>query len=391
MDITANKATRILEFLRSRQPQMTELLIAMVKAESPSHDKSSQVPAQEIICGALSERGYAVRKIPGKTSGGQLLAAPKNRLSGQPIQLLLGHSDTVWPLGMMDEMPVQQSDGKLRGPGVYDMKAGLVQAIFALEAVKAVDETPTVTPVMFINTDEEIGSAESKSNINRLARISDRAFVMEPSLGQSGKLKTARKGVGRFIVKVIGRASHAGLAPEKGRSAIHELSHVIQALFALNDLEKGIAVNVGLVDGGQRPNVIAPEASATVDVRVLTQEDARYIEQAILSLQPTIEGTQLEFSGGIGRPPMEKTPGNQQLWKFAQQSAEAMNLPIEEGTAGGGSDGNFTSLLCPTLDGMGAVGDGAHALNEFVFVDKMPERAALLASMLLLPAMKNAD
>ena len=201
---------------------------------------------------------------------------------------------------------------------------------------------------------------------------------MEPALGPTGKLKTARKGVGRFVVKVIGKASHAGLAPEEGISAILELSHVVQSLFALNDAEKGITVNVGTIDGGLRPNVIAPEASAEADVRVATHDDAREIEQAIYGLQSAVPGTRLEVSGRVGRPPMEKTPGNQQLWRLAQEAADEMKIPIDEGTAGGGSDGNYTSLHAPTLDGMGAVGDGAHALTEFVFVDKMPERCGFV-------------
>jgi len=305
------------------------------------------------------------------------------------VQLLVGHCDTVWPIGTLKEMPIRLKDGKLHGPGVYDMKAGLVQAIFAIEAVRELGEVPSVTPVFFINSDEEIGSAESLPNILRLARIADRAFVMEPALGPSGRIKTARKGVGRFEVRVIGRASHAGLAPEEGISAILELSHVVQSLFALNDPEKGITVNVGTIDGGSRPNVIAAEASAAADVRVVTHDDARYIEQAIYGLQSAVEGTQLKISGRVGRPPMEKTPGNQQLWRMAQEAAAEMKISIEDGTAGGGSDGNYTSLHAPTLDGMGAVGDGAHALTEFVFVDKMPERAALLARMLLLPELKT--
>jgi glutamate carboxypeptidase len=391
MNIATNKAIRLLDFLRGRQDEMTRLLKALVAIESPSHDLASQNPVQDLLCEALNERGFQIRRISGSKSGGQLLATPKNRTPGQPIQLLVGHCDTVWPIGTLKDMPIHLTDGKLHGPGVYDMKAGLVQAIFALEALQAVGETPTVTPVMYINSDEEVGSAESIPNINRLARISDRVFVMEPALGPTGKLKTARKGVGRFVVKVIGKASHAGLAPDEGISAILELSHVVQSLFALNDAEKGISVNVGTIDGGLRPNVVAPEASAEADVRVATHDDAREIEQAIYGLQSAVPGTRLEVSGRVGRPPMEKTPGNQQLWRLAREFAGEMKMPIDEGTAGGGSDGNFTSLHTPTLDGLGAVGDGAHAQNEFVFVDQMPERSALLARMLLLPKLDAVD
>ncbi len=385
MNIATNKSMPLLDYLHSQRDEMVQFLTELVKLESPSQDPAAQVPVQDLICDALAKLGYRIRKIAGTKTGGHLLAVPSERGNGQPIQLLIGHCDTVWPSGTLSKMPVHMTDGKLHGPGVYDMKAGLVQAIFAVGALRAVGETPSVAPVFFINSDEEIGSFESKSHIERLARIADRAFVMEPGLGISGKIKTARKGVGRFNVRILGKASHAGLAPEEGISAILELSHVVQALFALNDPDKGITVNVGTIDGGLRPNVVAPEASAQADVRVATHEDARHIEQAIFNLQSSVPGTQLEVSGRVGRPPMEKTPGNQRLWHLALEAAEELKITIEQGTAGGGSDGNFTSLYAPTLDGMGAVGDGAHALTEFVFVDRMPERAALLAQLLLLP------
>ncbi len=203
---------------------------------------------------------------------------PRDYKRRSPRQLLLGHCDTVWPQGTLVKMPVESRDGRLHGPGVYDMKGGLVQALFALTALRDLGIQPSVAPLFLINSDEEIGSRESADHIRRLARVVDRAMVMEPSLGPTGRLKTARKGVGRFVITVIGRAAHAGLDPEKGISAILELSHVVQALFALNDLERGISVNVGTIDGGMRPNVIAPESKAEVDVRVRTQQDADEIE-----------------------------------------------------------------------------------------------------------------
>jgi glutamate carboxypeptidase len=234
-----------------------------------------------------------------------------------------------------------------------------------------------------INSDEEIGSFESGDLIRRLARIVDRTMVMEPSLGLSGRLKTTRKGVGRFVITVAGRAAHAGLDPEKGVSAILELSHVVQTLFALNDPQRGITVNVGTIDGGMRPNVVAPESRAEVDVRVRTQQDADEIERAIHSIEPTVPETELEITGHIGRPPLEPTPGNRKFWQRAVEAAQSLGIEVEEAAAGGGSDGNWTSLYTPTLDGLGAVGDGAHALNEHVLEEKMPERAALLACLLL--------
>jgi glutamate carboxypeptidase len=282
-------------------------------------------------------------------------------------------------------MPVRISDGKLQGPGMYDMKAGLAQLIFGLKALQALKLTPKVRPVVFINSDEEIGSRESTRYIKRLARGADRALVLEPALGPEGALKTARKGVGTFTVRVHGKAAHAGLERSAGTSAIFELSHVIQKLFAMNDASRGITVNVGMVDGGLRPNVVAPESTAVVDVRVLTKRDAEDIETRIRALTDTPAGATLEIEGGIGRPPMERTEGNRTLWESARRIAEELGIALSEDTAGGGSDGNTTSLYTPTLDGLGAVGGGAHAHHEFVYLNRLAERAALLALLLLEP------
>lgn len=382
---------RLFDDLNGRRQEMIELLTALARAESPSHVPEAQRPVQEILRAALESAGLRVRRIAGSRTGGHLLARPRSRRRHQPVQLLLGHCDTVWPLGTLADMPVHLKDGRLYGPGVYDMKGGLVQAVFALRALRATGESPAVEPVMFVNSDEEIGSPESSRPIRRLARVANRAFVMEPSLGPSGKLKTARKGVGRFTIRIVGRASHAGLAPEEGASAILELSHVIQQLFALNDPERGITVNVGTIDGGLRANVVAPESRAEVDVRVATHTDARRIEQAIHGLRATTPGTELRIEGRIGRPPMERTPGNRNLWQRAQQAATELGFDIEEATAGGGSDGNSTSQFTPTLDGLGAVGDGAHSPTEFVDTDRMVERSALLAKLLLLPPLPGDD
>ena len=283
-------------------------------------------------------------------------------------------------------MPVEVGNGVIRGPGVYDMKGGLVQMVFALRALRELDLEPAVTPVVFINSDEEVGSKESARHIRRLARVAERVFVLEPSLGPSGKLKTARKGVGRFSVLVEGVAAHAGLNPEEGASAILELSYLIQALFALNDPARGTTVNVGTIDGGFSPNVIAPQSRAVVDVRVPTREEACRVKEQILGLKPLTPGVRLRVEGGMGRPPMERTPRNQRLWERARELGEALGLGLEEGMAGGASDGNTTSLFTATLDGLGAVGDGAHALHEFVYADRMVERCALLVLLLMEPA-----
>jgi glutamate carboxypeptidase len=242
-----------------------------------------------------------------------------------------------------------------------------------------------LTPIVFLNSDEEIGSRESTRHIRRLARVCERVFVLEPSLGPDGYLKTARKGIGRFTVTVHGRAAHAGLDPDAGASAILELSHVIQSLFALNDPERGITVNVGTIDGGLRPNVIAPKSTAVVDVRVRTHEDGERISAAIHSLQPATPGVQLETEGAIGRPALEPTPRNQALWRLARNYATELDLDLQQGIAGGGSDGNTTSQFTATLDGLGPVGDGAHAAHEHLYVARTLERTALLTMLLLAP------
>ncbi len=388
---------QLLDYLHSRQTEMRSLLEELVLAESPSDVPAAQQKVLALLQKELEERDYRVRRIRGRQTGGHLVAVPNirrksnlgDRSNHQPIQLLIGHCDTVWPLGTLEKMPLVLRQGKMYGPGVYDMKAGLVQTIFALEAVNGF--SPQITPVILINSDEEIGSYESTPQIRRLAKIAARAFVMEPSLGPTGKLKTRRKGVGEFTVRIVGQAAHAGLEPEKGVSAILELSFVVQKLFELNDPQRGITVNVGTIDGGIRPNVVAPESQAVVDVRVLHPEDVPRIEAAILELQPTTPDTQLIVEGKIERPPMEKTPGNQQLWQLAQQAASELGIEIESGTAGGSSDGNLTSLYTPTLDGLGAVGDAAHAPGEFIYLDQIVERAALLAQLILAPTLTEKN
>jgi glutamate carboxypeptidase len=245
--------------------------------------------------------------------------------------------------------------------------------------------------VLLVNADEAVGSRESGRHVRRLSRLACRAFVLEPSLGVDGRLKTERKGVARYTVVVHGRAAHAGLDPAAGASAILELSHVIQALFALNDPGRGITVNVGTIDGGLRPNVIAPESRAVVDVRTRTLADAQAVDGAIRKLAPATPGTSLTVEGGLGRPPLEATPRNRTLFEAAQRLAAEIDLPLSGGLAGGGSDGSTASLHTATLDGLGPVGDGAHAAHEYLEIGPTLERAALLALLLLAPPGSNAE
>ncbi len=338
-----------------------------------------------ILANRLEGLDYRIERIPGVETGGHLLATPRDNPSGQPTQLLLGHCDTVWPLGTLETMPARVSADRLHGPGVFDMKAGLAQIIFALQALKAFDLRPKVSPVIFINSDEEIGSHESTPHIIQLAKSADRALILEPALGLEGKLKTARKTVGTFTLTVLGKAAHAGLDPENGASAIRELAHQIVSLYALGEREGGITINVGQINGGQRSNVVAPHSEAIVDVRALTLADAHRIELALRDIQPVTKGVKIEVQGEFGRPPLERTPRNMVLMELAREAGASLGLQLEEGLAGGGSDGNTTSMYTSTLDGLGPVGDGAHAAHEFIIIDRWIERCALLALLVLLP------
>lgn len=385
----ADSGASLLAWLRERCGEMTELAAELVEAESPSLDPSAQARAAGIIARELEELGFAVERLAGEGTGDHLLATPSGETPEAPFQLILGHLDTVWPVGTLAEMPLRTSDGLLYGPGAFDMKAGLAQLIFALRALAALRLEPALPVVVFVNSDEELGSPDSRRHIERLAREAERAFVLEPAFGLAGRLKTARKGVGRFTLWARGRASHAGLAPERGASAILEVSHQIQRLFELNDAERGITVNVGRIDGGLRPNVIAPEARAEIEARVVTAADAREVEQRIRALEPAVDGVTLEVEGGFDRLPLERTARNRELWQLAVEVAGSLGLELGEALVGGASDGNLASAHTATLDGLGAVGDGAHAPYEHVIIDRMPERAALLASLLATESRKR--
>lgn len=375
----------ILDYLHDQEQVFISFLETLTLCESPSTVPETQIKMRQLLVDAFEDIGYCSRRINGRTSGGHLYARPKHRTSNQRTQLVLGHYDTVWPVGTLKTMPFEVDGNVVRGPGVYDMKGGIAQMVFALKALRELGISPPIAPLVFLNSDEEIGSRESGQNIQRLAKCVDRVYVLEPSLGLNGKLKTTRKGVGRFNIIIKGKAAHAGLDPTAGASAILELSHVIQYLFALNNAEKGTSVNVGTVDGGLRPNVVAPQSEAVVDVRVSTHADAELVQRAIYELKPTTPGVTLEITGRIGRPPMEVTDRNQELWKLAERLGREIGLTLEQGMAGGGSDGCSTSNFTATLDGLGAVGDGAHAHHEFLYIDKTIERAALLALLLAAP------
>ncbi|MEJ2538434.1 MAG: M20 family metallopeptidase [Gemmatimonadota bacterium] len=377
-------------YLDGRLEAMVDLLTELVLMETPTDVPSTHAPARKLLVEAWADLGYRHRHIPGRETSGHVLFIPSARTRHRPIQLMVGHLDTVWPVGTLEHMPVRREGGLLRGPGVFDMKGGLVMMIFAVEALQALDVPVSVTPVAFVNSDEEIGSPESRGTVRRLARAAGRALILEPALGPVGKVKTARKGVGHFTVSIQGRAAHAGLEPEAGTSAILELAHVIQMLHGLNDLDRGLSVNVGVIEGGTRPNVVAARSEARVDVRALSLEDADEVTRAIQALEPVVPGVTLEVTGGFEAPPLERTPRNTRLWEQTRRIGAELGLDLEDVTAGGGSDGNTTSQYTATLDGLGPRGDGAHAVREHIVVESLVERTALLAALLAAPLAEEA-
>jgi glutamate carboxypeptidase len=374
----------LLRNLEAELPAMLATLASFVRAESPSTEKGPADRCAERIAREWAKRDLRVELLRQKHRGAHLrVTRPVARgVSGGQL-LVLGHYDTVYASGTLEKMPYRASRGRVYGPGVFDMKAGIVQALFALDAIRR-SRSPLAKQLVFLWTsDEEIGSGSSRELIEREARRSDAVFVLEPSLGPEGLLKTARKGVGEAELVVHGRASHAGLAPERGVNAIHELALQIARIREWNDLPRGITVNAGIVDGGTRSNVIPERAKVVLDLRALRSTDMRRIEKRLRNLRPFLPGARLEVRGGFNRAPFEPKH-SRALFRQAVLLGQRMGLEIGGCTAGGGSDGNLTAALgVPTLDGLGAVGDGAHSPGEHVLAQAMPERAALLAALLL--------
>jgi glutamate carboxypeptidase len=375
------------EFLRLLKPRLPEMLSAvrkLVLAESPSLEKGPADRCCDLLAAEWRKRGANVRRLEQKQRGDQLLITwwpHKTRPVGQ--FLVLGHYDTVYSSGSLAKMPFRVSGGKAYGPGIFDMKAGLVQALFALETLERT-KAPLHHKVAFLWTsDEEIGSDASRKLIETEARRSDAVFVLEPSLGPKGLLKTARKGVGEAELIVYGRASHAGLAPEEGINAIHELARQLLRIQQWNDPSRGVTVNADIIEGGTRVNVIAARARAVLDLRALRVADMRRLERRLHALRPFLSGAKLEVRGGFNRAPLERK-SSAALFSRAKALAAQMGLSLGECTAGGGSDGNLTAVLgVPTLDGLGAVGHGAHSPDEHILINTMPARAALLAALLV--------
>src|SRR5260370_433734 len=373
----------LLRMLKPRLPQMLYALRTFVLAESPSLEKSPADRCCTVIAEEWRKHGARVDRLDKKHGGDHLRItwqASESQAAGQ--LLVLGHYDTVYATGTLAKMPFRIADGKAHGPGTFDMKAGIVQALFALDALQQIRRPLRKRIVFLWTSDEEIGSDSSRKLIETEARRSDAVFVLEPSLGARGLLKTARKAVGEAEIIVHGRASHAGLAPEQGVNAVHELARQIGRLEQWNDLRRGISVNADVIEGGTRVNVIAERARAVIDLRALRLADMRRIEKRLRALRPLTRGARLEMRGGFNRAPMERKV-SAVLFARAKSLAAQMGLSIGECVAGGGSDGNLTAALgVHTLDGLGAVGDGAHSAHEHVVVKTMPERAALLAALI---------
>ncbi|MBT8399320.1 MAG: M20 family metallopeptidase [Rhodothermia bacterium] len=365
------------------------LIERLAAIESPTSDGRAQRHIHTELGRELKKLGFEVA-LEGRTAdyGGHMLAVPANAVLTQPYQLLVGHSDTVWPVGTLSTMPITMRDGKLFGPGVFDMKAGLVQAVLALKLLRDTSVETSVTPVVFVNSDEETGSRHSTTELEQLARRADRAMILEPALGRDGLLKTARKGGGRFRITVRGKPAHAGLSPEEGASAILELANVVRTLHGMNDPERGVSVNVGMIDGGNSPNVVAAEATAVVEIRIRDSRDGEALRDALQDLRPSVADTSIEIAGDFTRPPMMATPRNRRLWHAAERAAAELGLSLGETLAGGSSDGNTTSQYTATLDGLGAVGEGAHATHEQVYTDRIGERSILLAALIAHDAME---
>ena len=365
--------------VRANRVRMYARIRELVEVESPSEDAAAVNRAGDVTEAWIKALQGQLKRHKCAPYGELLEARFGPAKSTRGRVLLLGHLDTVWPMGTLAKMPWREAGGKFWGPGVLDMKAGVVMA---LEAVAALQQLKLMRPVtLLLNSDEEIGSPASRAITERVARECSAVFVLEPAQGLA--YKTARKGVGHFELRVQGIASHAGVDFERGHSSALEMARLVQQISAWSNPRTGITVNVGVITGGTRSNVVAAECRAEVDVRIVKASDAARIEQMFRSLKTTDKECKLTVCGGINRPPMERKPGTVALFRKARALAKDMGLVLEEAATGGGSDGNFTAALgVPTLDGMGAVGAGAHADHEHVVVKHLAERTALLAGMI---------
>lgn len=369
----------VLKYMKDNTPAMLDMLKEVVELESPSTDKAATDKLAAYLRDKFAGLGCKAELIP-QTDRGNHVRVEWGE--GDQQILVLCHMDTVWAVGEVAKRPFKIEGDKAYGPGIMDMKAGIVHTYFAIKALSDLGIKPQKRITVILNSDEEIGSPTSRPLIEEEARKSAYALVLEPSVPPNGAIKTFRKGVGMFEVLVTGRAAHAGADPEKGRSAIEEMAHQIIKLHGMTNFKTGTTVNVGVVSGGTRSNVVAAEARAQVDLRVASMEEAQKVVSEILNLKPVLEGTTIKVTGGLNRPPMERTPKIVDMYMRAKALAEELGFDLPESGTGGGSDGNFTAALgTPTLDGLGAYGAGGHSVDEWISIPHMPERAALLARL----------
>jgi glutamate carboxypeptidase len=367
----------ILHLAQTHQRAIIEQIRQFAECESPSGDADALRRFADLIASAIGSDGRV------KFNGNLIaeITLPGRRKSGQV--LALGHLDTVWPIGTLRKMPFREAEGRLWGPGVLDMKAGVVFFLAAARILRELDIPVPRKVVLQLNCDEEVGSHSSRALTEKNAAKSDVVLVLEPGTGLTGKLKTARKGVGDYRVTVRGKASHAGVDFGAGASAVVELARQISKIAEFTQLDRGITVNPGVISGGTRSNVIAAEAMAHVDVRVPRARDAGPLDRKFHALRPADKRCTIEVTGGLNRPPMERTAATVQWFRLAQRLGREIGVTVEESSTGGGSDGNFTSALgIPTLDGLGAVGEGAHAAHESLLIDRIADRVALIAKLL---------
>jgi glutamate carboxypeptidase len=376
----------VLARIRAQQPAIIALIRHLVECESPTSDSAAVNRCMDLIADAAAPFARS-KTVRGGKFGKHLVCEmqlPGRKKSGQV--LALAHGDTVWPPGTLRQMPFRQAEGRLWGPGTLDMKAGIAFFLFAARTLRELDIPAPQKVVLQVNSDEEMGSESSRALTEKNAARSHAVLVLEPGTGLEGKLKTARKGVGDFTVTIRGKAAHAGVDFQSGASAIVELARQIERIHGFVDPKRGITVNPGVISGGTRSNVIAAEAATEVDIRILRLKDAAALERKFRSLRPFDKRCSINVTGGLNRPPMERTPGIVRLYRIAQTLAREVGVELEESLTGGGSDGNFTAAIgIPTLDGLGAVGEGAHATNESILVDRIADRTALLAKLLATP------
>jgi glutamate carboxypeptidase len=369
----------IFEAVQSQSNWIAETLRELVQVESPSDNKAAVDEAVRLVAGIAEAVSGRVKIHKHKLFGDVLEVRFGPARSGRKPILLLGHLDTVWPLGTLRTMPLHKRDGRFYGPGVLDMKSGVAMALAAIRALKQLGVSRPIT--LLLNSDEEVGSPVSRRITERLALASQAVLVLEPAQGLA--CKTARKGVGGYRIDVTGVASHSGVDFASGHSAILELARLIQTVASFTDLRRGLTVNPGVISGGTRANVIAQHAYAEVDVRIARASDATRVEKLFRNLRCSDPHCSLTVTGGINRPPMERKSGTVALYKQAHKLAAELGFQLDEATTGGASDGNFTAALgIPTLDGLGAVGEGAHAAHESILTDHLVPRTALLAALL---------